>query len=335
MVVLLTDREVMEAISGQEAIGRSIRLTEESFRSLATNDGVGSRPGNAIVYPPTARMEHEGDVWLDAPMGIIASLNAMAGTFTPIGKRGTTLHRYQMLFDFTTLELLSIQGNTSIHTYQVGAQVGVGTKWLARMDAESVGVLGSSKMALGSLRAICAVRKITRASVFSPTEANRRRFAEDASTELGIDIRPVDEAEKAVRGMDIVTCATNNWVRGGGKVLEAEWVSPGTHINTISRSELGEDAAWIGRVFPATTDSVVGATPPWEPWKNLLESGEIGDHLGPDLTGVVKNEQSPREEAEEITVYLGANLGTHRVAMGVWAFEEAKKRGLGSQWKGA
>jgi ornithine cyclodeaminase/alanine dehydrogenase-like protein (mu-crystallin family) len=62
---------------------------------------------------------------------------------------------------------------------RVGGGAGIGARHLARKDARSVGIHGSGGMARTYLEAFCVVRPISRAKVFSPTAANRERFAEE------------------------------------------------------------------------------------------------------------------------------------------------------------
>ena len=54
------------------------------------------------------------------------------------------------------------------------------------------------------------VRPIKRAKVFSPTPANRNRFAEEMSAKLNIPVEPVDTAREAVRGVDILATCTDS-----------------------------------------------------------------------------------------------------------------------------
>ncbi len=65
--------------------------------------------------------------------------------------------------------------------------------------------------------------------MYSPTPANRQRYAEEMAAELGIDVVPVDSARDAVRGVDILSPCTDSMV----PVFEADWLEPGMHETSL------------------------------------------------------------------------------------------------------
>ena len=73
--------------------------------------------------------------------------------------------------------------------------------------------------------------------VFSPTKANRERYAQEMTEQLDIEVVPVDSPEKALKGADIVSLTTDSLV----PVIKAEWLEPGMHINNVRNNEAGED----------------------------------------------------------------------------------------------
>ena len=92
---------------------------------------------------------------------------------------------------------------------RTGATSGVATSWLSREDSTSVAVIGSGLEAETNLRAVCSVRTITRASVYSRSAGRRSAFAERMSSMLGIRVTAVSTPQEAVAGKDIVVVATN------------------------------------------------------------------------------------------------------------------------------
>lgn len=112
---------------------------------------------------------------------------------------------------------------------RTGALGAVAVDALARADARDVGVLGSGKQAWTQLWAASAVRRLSTVRVFSRRDANRERFAARASTELGLRARAIPDPHEAVRGADVVILAT----RSDRPVIDAAWIEPGTHVNTV------------------------------------------------------------------------------------------------------
>ena len=92
------------------------------------------------------------------------------------------------LISSTTGELLSILHAKKLGQLRTGAATAVATKYMARKDVAVAGVLGSGYQARTQLEAVCKVRPIVRALVYSPTEANRECFASEMSSRLDIPV---------------------------------------------------------------------------------------------------------------------------------------------------
>ena len=96
-----------------------------------------------------------------------------------------------LLVDTRTGELLCIMNDGYLQSYRVGATAGVGVKHLSRPDSRVMGVLGSGAMARTYAMATCAVRPIEHIKIFSPTPANREKYAEKMAEALGIKVTAV------------------------------------------------------------------------------------------------------------------------------------------------
>jgi ornithine cyclodeaminase/alanine dehydrogenase-like protein (mu-crystallin family) len=86
----------------------------------------------------------------------------------------------------------------------------------------SVGVIGSGHQARTQLEALAAVYRVESAAVYSPTAANREKYAGEMSKKLGIPVTPVDTAEAAVRGRAVVASASSS--RSPEPVVLGAWL---------------------------------------------------------------------------------------------------------------
>ena len=84
-----------------------------------------------------------------------------------------------LLFSTNTGEPLSIMPDGVIQRTRVGATNGLGIKYMARQNSETVGILGSGWQAETQLFAACSVRNIKFIKVFSPNESHRVSFAQE------------------------------------------------------------------------------------------------------------------------------------------------------------
>lgn len=139
-----------------------------------------------------------------------------------------------LLYSSQTGELLSIMNDGFLSRMRVGGTNGIAAKYLAREDADSVGLFGSGWQAGAQLMALCEVRDIRRVNVFSPHEENRKAFARQMTEQLNVEVIPVDRPEKAAEGADIIVTATN----ARHPIVFEEWLTPGVHVSTLQRNEI-------------------------------------------------------------------------------------------------
>lgn len=111
----------------------------------------------------------------------------------------------------------------------------VGTKWMSRSDAAELLILGSGKQALNHLLALRGIRKWKRVSVFSPTKANRDKFAGEMADALHLEVIAVNSASEGMERADIVLAATNTNV----PAFAGESLREGVHVTSIVGSNVG------------------------------------------------------------------------------------------------
>jgi alanine dehydrogenase len=149
-----------------------------------------------------------------------------------------------LLTDIETGEPLAFLNDGVLQQMRVGADSGIGVKYMAREDATTVGMLGSGGMARTHMAAFMHVRPgIRRLQVFSPTQNNREAFGREMAELYGIEVKVLDRPQDAYRGADIVAGVTDSSV----PVLEGNLLEPGTHVVNIGGGGR-PDAATIDRI---------------------------------------------------------------------------------------
>ena len=143
-----------------------------------------------------------------------------------------------MLFSSENGEPLALLNDNWIQHMRVGGTAGLGTKLLARADAETVCMIGSGGMAQTFLEGVCVVRPVKRVRVYSPSPGNREAYATLMSERLGIPVEAVAGAREAMAGADIIATCTNS----GTPVFEADWLEPGMHVVCVGTNEVPPEA---------------------------------------------------------------------------------------------
>jgi ornithine cyclodeaminase/alanine dehydrogenase-like protein (mu-crystallin family) len=211
---------------------------------------------------------------------------------------------------------------------RTGAASGAATKYLAREDASIVGQIGSGNQSIGQLEAVCAVRKIKKARVYSRTRDKLETYCRKMSDKLGLSVVPAASAEAAVRGAHIVNVIT----KSATPTLKGEWLEPGQHINAagsnaLSRAEI--DDATVKRCDYITVDSRGTAQKECGDLVSSFENGVIQWDYLTEIGDVYAGKAPKRTSPTQITLYESHGMGIQDLYAGAKALELARARGLG------
>ncbi|MBI2358567.1 MAG: hypothetical protein HYV04_06620 [Deltaproteobacteria bacterium] len=144
---------------------------------------------------------------------------------------GNTFVGLITLYSLTTLEPLAVMHDSHIQKLRVGATSALGIRELSNPDARVAGMFGSGWQAEAHLRYLFMVRpEIEEVRVYSPTSSHRKAFVGEWSDKLGQRIVAVDHPKDAVKGCQIVTCAT----AAMDPCFDGSWLEPGTHVTAIT-----------------------------------------------------------------------------------------------------
>ncbi|MCY4544196.1 MAG: ornithine cyclodeaminase family protein [Gemmatimonadetes bacterium] len=305
-----------EEVRGLLSMDAAVRAVEEAFRGLGT--------GSAVNIP-RSRVRLPGHT-LHVMSGGIPELN-----LTGLKAYTTTRHGARflvLLFKADTGEPLAAIEADRLGQMRTGAASGVATKYMARDDAATVGVIGTGWQARSQLAAVCEVRKVTGVKAYGRDRTRREAYCSEMSEALGVPVRPVDSARACVEEVDVVITITS----AARPVLEGAWLSPGAHVNAagsnaLVRSEI--DAETVRRASVVTVDSREQAR---VECGDLLESVEKG-HLQWDriheLADVVAGHVPGRTDSDDITLFESQGLAVEDVAVAAVVYERAKAEGAG------
>lgn len=142
-------------------------------------------------------------------------------------------------------ELVAMIHDSHIQRSRVGADGAIGTDYMARKDAEILGILGSGGIARTQLAATMQVRKIRKVQVFSPTKDNRERFVREIADKYGIDAVALDNGRDVFRGAHIVAGCTDGGFADeeNRAAIIGRWLEPGTHYTSIGNQGLVDSEA--------------------------------------------------------------------------------------------
>lgn len=311
MAILLNHEEVGGAVTMAEAVAAA----EEGFRVQAR--GEFSLPPRLTAPAPKG--------WLRMMPAILSGMGVMGFKAMNLSP-GVGVRYVVFLYRIRDGELLAIMDAEPLTTQRTGAVSAVATKWMARLNASTVGVIGSGAEARAQLYAMAAVRQIRSARVFSPNAEHRKRFAQEMSKTLGIDVSAVESPREAIRETDLVVLA----VKATTPVFSGDWLEPGMHVNAIGsvRPEQREiDSATFRRSDLVVVD-----------YRD--ETMECGDGLAAkadgvdggrfhELSEVVDGKASGRTDSRAITLFKSVGTALQDLALAKKIYEASVSKGLG------
>ncbi len=248
-------------------------------------------------------------------------------TGTP-GKRAPEETYFALLyFDAETGALSAVMPGTHITGTRTGAASGVATRYLARKDASSLGLIGAGFQGRNQAAAVREVRKIRRVRIHDAVPEAAAAFAAALAAE-GLDAEPVGSAAAAMRGSDIVCAATTT----KEPVIRADWLEPGMHVNSVGanapvKREVEAAAFARARVVPDFRPQVLAEA---GDLMAALRSGEFEESsIHAELGDIVAGKKPGRESDEDITLFKSVGVAIEDVACAAFVYEAARARGLG------
>jgi alanine dehydrogenase len=311
-VLYLTEDDVRQLLTMEMAL----EAVEIALKKLSLDEAVNI---------PRSRCQTDHSV-LHVMSAAGKTLGVMGFKAYVTNRRGAKFHFH--LFDGKTGEHLAWMQADYLGQVRTGAASGVATKFLARQDAATVGIFGSGKQARTQLIAVCKVRSIKQAKVFSPTEERRKAFAAEMSRECGVEVVPVATPEEAARGLDIVITATS----AREPVLKGEWIAEGSHLNIIGSNFLGKseiDVATMKRANRVVIDSKDQGRIEAGDFHLPIEEGVVHWANVQELGHIVAGRLPGRESASEITLFKSLGLAIEDVATAARVYAKAKEQGVG------
>ena len=139
------------------------------------------------------------------------------------GIKGVGTRYVVSLYSLKNGELLAMLDGQLITDLRTGACSGVIARKVAIDGPVSAGVIGSGNQAQKQLQCLASVYPLDCVAVYSPTTANRERFAREMTQQLGVPVTAVASVEAAVRGKKLVASASS--ARTPEPILYGEWLA--------------------------------------------------------------------------------------------------------------
>jgi len=221
-LLYLSAEDVESLISMKEVID----TVELAFGELAKGE---------VIMPPRSTVmleKYNGSIsWMPS---YIPSMDALATKIVSIypdnrGKGLPTTAAWIFVNNPENGQLEAVLDGTYITALRTGAVTGVAAKYLAPADSSTAAVFGCGVQGRTQAWALAETLDLETIRVYDLSEENMRRFSDEMTEKLGIDVIPSTSGKKAVEDADVVATATTS----PRPVVHREWLKDKVHVSAI------------------------------------------------------------------------------------------------------
>lgn len=313
-MLFLTESEVTQLVG----MGDALEVVEAALREQG--DGTGASLPRRRIRMPT---------------GILHLMaGALAGPQRFGFKAYTTFRGYikfhVFLYDREQGNLLAIMEGDRLGQLRTGAASGIATKLLALPMASTLGIIGTGWQARTQLRAIRAVREIEKVQVYSRNRKRQEEFAAEMQTRHQLEVIPVDSAQAAAEGADVLVTITT----ARDPVLMGDWLGPGVHVNAVGSNSLIRrevDEKLVSQSDFICVDSIEQARVESGDLLVPIEKGFVGWGCVHELSEVVVGRVSGRTSTRDRTLFKSHGIAIEDIALASIVYERAQTQGVGQK----
>jgi alanine dehydrogenase len=319
MPLLLTEQHVTELLDIETAIAAVEEVLRDQAEGYATN-----RPRTRVATPTSQLAVMSAG---DRKLGVYG-----LKTYS-VSRKGARF--LVLLYDAASGDLVAMIEADRLGQMRTGAASGVATKYMARADADTVGIFGTGWQAESQLMAVCAVRPIKSIKVYGRDVERREAFARKMTSMLRVQVTPANSAEETARGQSIVITATS----AREPVLKGEWIDAGTHLNVAGSNFLSKaevDVETIRRSSVIAVDSIDDSKIEAGDLLPAIERGVISWESVTELGRIVAGRDKGRTSDQDITLFKSNGIALEDISTALRVYHLARERGVGEEidlWK--
>ncbi|HAU84667.1 MAG TPA: ornithine cyclodeaminase [Lachnospiraceae bacterium] len=340
-----------------------VEAMEEMFKLMKIGDyrmggANGNSHGSMVMFPASSPFP---EMPVDGPDRRFMAMPAyLGGKFDMAGVKwyGSNVNNKEkglprsiltlILNDKDTGAPLAFMSANILSAYRTGAVPGVGFKYFARENADTIGIVGPGVMSKTALAAAMAVRPTLKTvKVKGRGKASIDRFLAHVRSEYPeVEVYAVDSIEDAVRNSDIVSVSTSSPTGDPSQYpyISEEWIKPGAIIESTAALRFDDDfiinrartvtdnimlyEAWEEEMHPNAYNTI---PIPAVKVEDLIAEKKMKSEQIDDLGDVLLGNIPVHRKEGEIVIYSVGGMPTEDVAWGTMVYRNALKKGIGTK----
>jgi ornithine cyclodeaminase/alanine dehydrogenase len=281
-----------------------------------------------VEMPPKIGIHPASDAFIHAmpasiPAQKAAGIKWVSG-YPGNSKRGLPyISGLLILNDFETGIPVALMDATWITAQRTGAATALAAKYLARPQSTTVGILGCGVQGRSNLEGLQVLFPLKKVYAYDTHPDRAARYANEMSSQLGIEVVSVADAKEAVVSSDLVVTA-GPILRKPHATIRRGWLREGAFASLVDFDSYWHPAA-LHEVDKFCTDDV----PQLHHYRDLGYFQDI-PAVHADLGELVTGRKPGRQSVEERTIGCNLGLALDDMATAPLIYRRALEKGIGT-----
>jgi len=307
-----------------EKVNLGMKEIIDSLEAMFKEKGEGR-----IEMPPKPGIHTRPDAFIHAMPAYIPSMES-AGMKWVSGypenhKKGLPyINGLIILNDAETGVPTAVMDCTWITAMRTGAATAVAAKYLARKDSSTVGILACGVQGRSNLEALTCLFDITRVKAYDIYPEVSKKFANEMSKQLQLEIEVVTEPKQAVVDLDLIV-TSGPILRDPTPVIEADWLAEGAFVSPVDF-----DSYWQGKALQQADKLATDDIGQMNYYRKVGYFKETPEPYA-DLGEIVAGKKPGRQSDSERTIAINLGLALDDMATAPLVYRLAIEKGIGME----
>lgn len=323
-MLLLNEQQIRQCVQLDQ---RTLEAVEKAFVSLSRGEAVVPSPLEFHLADRNGEV-HVKSAYLPGLPGY--ALKVASGFYGNVARGLPTSSGLVVVLStetgFPQALLLDNGYLTDVRTALAGA---IAAKYLAKKNNDTVGIIGAGIQARFQLQALALVRRFRSVLVYGRNAEAARKYAGELSLAMKVEVKPASDISDLMRQSDIVVTTTPS----RQPLIKASDLHPGLHITAMGSDLPGKqelDPAALARADILVCDQIAQCAKAGE-LQHALASKVVEKSKAIELGEVISGTKPGRQSDSQITICDLTGIGVQDTAIGMFAYEQARVRGLGTE----
>jgi alanine dehydrogenase len=309
-------------------LGRAIEITEQALRDHSEGRVIWSTPEDFAIKPDEGWQSWvTGCALKTFPVAgfRIRSIKAAGGS-RDVSRPPRGPRRVLILSDLEGGEIVAFMDEDWCHAVRTAAAATVTMRVLARKGASTMAMLGAGDTARAAVPVMAKAFDLKEIRVTSRTPESRQNYAKEVGKEYGLNIKPVESTEEALKGADVVISATTT----STPFVKESWLGEGITVYSIGKHQEMESSIYRN-ADKFVVDSWVHCKNKSDMQRMLKENYLSEKDLYAELPDLLSGKKAGRQSDKERVFIRAIGLVNQDIAMANTIYQSALKKGIGTR----